>query len=161
MRVPSFQEVLRRLREAGQGRHGRGVDEQQVAEVERRLGVTLPPAYRSFLREVGWLSSAGTDVFGLGEDISSDRDLRTAAAEARRDGLPPQALPFARDASGEIYALDTTHTGPYESPVYRWRPDASADAALEYAGHDFASWLWLRLAEEPRDQPSDHVPPER
>jgi hypothetical protein len=149
MRVPGFDDVLRRIREAGEGRHGQGIGDRQVAEVERKLGVTLPPGYRSFLREFGWLSAAGTEVFGLGEDVPSSLDLRAVAEEAHRVGLPPHAVPFARDAAGAIYCLDTTHSGPYESPVYRWRPEGSADDVLEYMGHDFASWLWMRLAEEP------------
>jgi hypothetical protein len=40
------------------------------------------------------------------------------------------------------FCLDAAHVGPYESPVSRWAPGGE----LEYVAHDFASWLWMRLA---------------
>jgi hypothetical protein len=147
MRVPGLEEVLQRLREAGDARHGRGAEEPEVAAVERSLGLTLPPGYRSFLLQMGWASAGGIAVFGLGEEAPADLDLRTLVAAARRQGLPRNLVPFSRGEGGAIYCLDAAHKGPYESPVYRWHPGASADDVLEYAGHDFASWLWMRLAE--------------
>jgi hypothetical protein len=147
MRVPGLEEVLQRLREAGDARHGRGAEEREVAEVEQGLGLSLPPGYRSFLLQVGWASVGGIAVFGLGEGVPSDLDLGTVVATARRQGLPRNLVPFSRDEDRAIYCLDATHSGPYESSVSRWHPGASADDALEYAGHDFASWLWMRLAE--------------
>jgi hypothetical protein len=147
VRVPSFDDVLRRLREAGQGRHGTGADERHVAQLEQELRVTFPEGYRSFLREVGWLSFTGTEVLGLGEDVPPGLDIRAVADEAHRGGLPQNLVPFARDASLGIYCLDAAHSGPYESPVYRWQPEAAVEAA-EYVAHDFSSWLWMRLAGE-------------
>jgi len=49
MRVPGLEEVLQRLREAGDARLGRGAEEREVAEVEQGLGLSLHPVYRSFL----------------------------------------------------------------------------------------------------------------
>jgi SMI1-KNR4 cell-wall len=148
MRVPGLEEVLRRLPDIKGARLGRGVEEAELADTERRLGVTLPPGYRSFLKQIGWATIARVAVFGLGDDVPADLDLRTRAAEAAPD-LPANMVPFARDDDGVVYCLDAAHSGPYESPVYRWGSGTSAEAAPEYAGHDFASWLWMRLAEMP------------
>ena len=147
MRVPGLEEVLRRLSDTKGARFGRGVEEPEVADTERRLGVTLPPGYRSFLLQIGWARADRVDVFGLGNDVPADLDLRTHAAE--RLDLPANIVPFARDDDGAVYCLDAAHSGPYESPVYRRGSGTSADAAPEYAGHDFASWLWMRLDEPP------------
>jgi hypothetical protein len=116
-----------------------------VAEAERDLGVALPPCYGIFLRRIGWASTGGISVFGLGSGVPPDIDLRRVIAW--RKDLPGSAVPFARDAAGAIYCLDGSYSGPYESPVYRCEPGASGDKALQYEGHDFASWLWMRLAE--------------
>ena len=148
MRVPGLEEVLRRLPDTKGARLGRGVEEPELADTERRLGVTLPPGYRSFLRRIGWATVDRVAVFGLGDDVPADLDLRTRAAETAPD-LPANMVPFARDDDGVVYCLDAAHSGPYESPVYRWGSGTSAEAAPEYAGHDFASWLWMRLAETP------------
>lgn len=146
MRVPDIEDVLRSLRDVGDARYGSGAEEHEVAEVEQSLGLILPPGYRAFLLQVGWASARGIAVFGLGEGVPSDLDLRTVVAE-ERPSLPMNAVPFARDEGGAIFCLDAAHSGPYESPAYRWHPEASAEDALEYAGHDFASWLWMQLAE--------------
>jgi hypothetical protein len=148
MRVPGLEEVLRRLPDTKGARFGRGVEEPEIADTERRLGETLPPGYRSFLRQVGWAVVAGVAVFGLGDDVPADLDLRSRAAETT-PVLPAHFVPFARDDDGVAYCLDAAHSGPYESPVYRSGSGASAEAEPEYAGHDFASWLWMRLDATP------------
>lgn len=150
MRVPGLEQVLQRLLETGDARHGGGADELTVAALERTLGLTLPPGYRSFLRRIGWASVGGTAIFGPAEGVPADLDVRAAVAAARSQGLPGEMVPFGRDSDGVIHYLDAAHSGPYESPVYRWRPERPADDALEYAGHDFASWLWMRLSQAPR-----------
>lgn len=146
MRVPGIEEVLRRLPDIKGARLGRGVEELELAHTERRLSVTLPPGYRSFLRRIGWAKVDRVAVFGLGDDVPADLDLRTRAAEL---DLPANMVPFARDDDGVVYSLDAAHSGPYESPVYRWGSGTSADTAPAYDGHDFASWLWMRLDEPP------------
>ena len=146
MRVPDVEGVLQSLRDVGDARYGSGAGQHEVAEVERSLGLILPAGYRAFVLQVGWAEVGGIAVFGLGEGVPADLDLRAVVAGAR-PGLPPSAVPFARDSSGAIFCLDAAHSGPYESPAYRWHPEAPAEEALEYAGHDFASWLWMQLAE--------------
>lgn len=146
MRVPDVEDVLRGLRDVGDARHGSGAQEGEVTDLERSLGLVLPAGYRTFVLQVGWASALGIAVFGIGEGVPPDLDLRAVAAEVR-PSLPANAVPFARDESGAVFCLDAAHSGPYESPVYRWHPGASMEEALEYAGHDFASWLWMRLAE--------------
>ena len=146
MQVPSFDDLLRRLREMPAGESGTGVDEQEVAEAERELGVSFPPGFRSFLREIGWLAAVETEVFGLGEEISPRMNVRTITAEMRGQGLPSSAVAIARDTAGAVYCLDASYSGPYESPVYRWQPAEATESPLEYVGHDFSSWLWMRLA---------------
>jgi len=147
VRVPSIDEALRRLREAQDVRHGSGADEDEVVELERRFSVTLPAGYRSFLLQIGWASAGDIAIFGLGTGVPADLDLRTVVAAERHQDLPKNLVPFARDKGEAIFCLDATHAGPYESPVYRCHHRGSTHDAVEYVGHDFASWLWMRLAE--------------
>jgi hypothetical protein len=152
MRVPGLEEVVRRLREIHGARFGQGAEEREVADAERRLGLVLPPGYRSFLLQIGWATEGRIAVFGLGEQVPADLDLNTVALALRRT-LPEQMVPFARDDDGVVYCLDATHSGPYESPVFRCGTPASHDAPPEQAGHDFASWLWMRMAEGSNGSP--------
>ena len=69
-------------------------------------------------------------------------DLVGATNDARAGGLPANAFVVARDPSIPAFCLDAAHVGPYESPVYGWQ----VGGQLEYVAHDFASWLWMRLA---------------
>jgi hypothetical protein len=145
MRVPDVDEVIQRLREVGEASLGDGADDGTIAEAERALGLTFPGGYRTFLRQVGWARVTGLEVLGLGEGVPADLDVRAVVA-GMQGSLPANALPFARD-EGTIFCLDAKHQGPYESPVYRWRPEAPSTDSLEYVGHDFASWVWMRLDE--------------
>jgi hypothetical protein len=148
VRVPSADDLIRRIRDVGIGRHGVGIDENTLTELEQGLGVSLPGGYRSFLRQLGWLSAPTVEVFGAGADLPAGLDLRARSAQARSDGVPPHLVPFAREPNGGIHYLDTSHEGPYESPVYDGL--AGEPAAPVYGGHDFASWLWMRI-----DEPSE------
>jgi hypothetical protein len=145
MRVPDVDAVLESLRDLGDARYGDGAEEREIAEVEQRLGLVIPAGYRGFVRQVGWASAGGLEILGLGARVPPELDLREVIADVGED-LPANAIPFARE-EGELYCLDAAHEGPYESPAYRWDREAPADQALVYAGHDFASWLWMRLAE--------------
>jgi hypothetical protein len=152
LRVPGIEEVVRNLHDIHGARLGQGAEEREVADTERRLGLALPAGYRSFLLQIGWATVDRIAVFGLGEDVPADLNLSTDAA-AQRKNLPANMVPFARDDDGALYCLDAAHSGPYESPVYRCGTGASGETAPEYAGHDFASWLWMRLAERSERSP--------
>lgn len=125
-----------------------GIDENALTELEQGLGVTLPGGYRTFLRHLGWLSAPTVEVFGAGADLPSELDLRARSDEARSDGVPPHLIPFAREPGGGIHFVDTSHEGPYESPVYDGV--AGEPSAPAYGGHDFASWMWMHL-EDPSE----------
>jgi hypothetical protein len=59
LQVPELRDVLPASAYSARWLGFEGVTEQQLAAAEARLGVTLPPSYRAFLRTTnGWGSSA-------------------------------------------------------------------------------------------------------
>ena len=149
VRVPSADDLIRRIRDARIGRYGVGIDENALAELEQGLGV-LSLCGLSQLPEAARLavSSDRRRVWRRCRSPVRARPQGTerAGSERRR---PSALVSFAGEPNGAIHFLDTSHEGPYESPVYDGR--AGEPAAPVYAGgHDFASWLWMRI-----DEPSE------
>ena len=112
----------------------RGAGEEEIAALEDRLGVRLPPSYRAFLGAsdgwlhlgsymwemrttitVGWLSEAVPDVW---RTIKSDNEARGAS------GLLGRALLISWEGDSQFWLLDPD--------------DLSEDG--EWAAHIWASW---------------------
>jgi hypothetical protein len=142
VQVPGIDQVVEQIVAMPGARRGSGASEEEVAVVERWLGASLPPGFRTFLLRVGWLVLPDLEVLGAGADVLPEVDLVGATNDARAGGLPANAFVVGRDPSTPAFCLDAAHVGPYESPVYRWQ----VGGQLEYVAHDFASWLWMRLA---------------
>jgi hypothetical protein len=93
--------------------------EEQLAEMERAIGVRLPQAYRAFLREFG----GGN--FGLATIFSADPNgewyLPLKQNEASRY-LPEGLLAFSDDFAGGTYVLKVLNRQAQEA-VFYWNQD--------------------------------------
>lgn len=110
--------------------------EEDVMELERRLGVKLPNSYCAFLKDYGCLAVAGLEFYGLvhGEPrtvpsvIFSTRRLRELAS------LPHHLVPVMCDDDC-TFALDTSRFEGGECPVVEiWSgSDMSKEEAKQVA----------------------------
>lgn len=92
---------------------------EQIAEMERLLGVQLPSKYRQFLSKFGGGSFGLTNIFSAYSD--SDYYLPTRCEESR-NYLPDGFVPFSDDGTGGLYVLKVS--GQYlEDTVYYWNQD--------------------------------------
>jgi cell wall assembly regulator SMI1 len=112
---------------------------EEIAVVERALGVLFPEAYRRFLGHHDGVTPP-PNVFSVGAD--NDSGVRrfvplvelTATHRALADRLPAGALPVAADDCGNYICLDTAGGGA----VIFW--DHETEHVLPVAA-DFAAFL--------------------
>lgn len=122
---------------------GAGASSSDVADAETVLGVAFPIEYKLFLLEVGWVSFAGCEVYGLfrpGEECRLSVVKETAL---ERDLFgPPLArhlIPIMNNGSGDLYCLDASD--PKGSIVQRLHDVEQDDKAIRFVAPSFGAWL--------------------
>jgi hypothetical protein len=109
--------------------------EHAIKRSERRLGVTFPPSFRSFLGEFGGGNVEGHEIFGLpyAHDVQ-DMFLPNVVAinldKRIREGLPKRVLAFYADEQGYpgYYVMDLGQLDSRgEALVCRWDVMVSAE----------------------------------
>ena len=109
--------------------------EQDVADVERRLGVTLPPPYRTWLRATGggtlsdYTEIPGTDGNGLIDQFETIDDLVDTQDFEPNKLIPPGHLVIAAGSGGSL----TIRTAPDDHGSLWWADFDKADE-LDLAG---------------------------
>jgi cell wall assembly regulator SMI1 len=104
--------------------------EQRIENLEAALGVSLPAAYRAFLRSHREEPSRPVQVVSTNPDywdVSSIFEIGDAESYLQVDNchalvgdvLPDGMLPVAEDQGGNLYLLDC-RTGPSTGAVYWW-----------------------------------------
>jgi SMI1-KNR4 cell-wall len=93
--------------------------EEALAELEKAIGLALPPSYRGFLGEFGGGDYGLVTVFSA--DPESEWYLAAQLDEARAY-LPAGLLPFSDDGAGGMYVLRVSD-GRAEEPVMYWHED--------------------------------------
>jgi cell wall assembly regulator SMI1 len=138
------------LREQLQGmgaEPGDGATAAEIRRAESQLGVTFPPSYSTFLRDVGWLSLPGLETYGLGRGTPDYYELVRSTLDERHVAhphLPPHLLPFMNDGAGNHYCLDTSQKNELgECPVVFWDHEAEdgPDQTPAQVAPDFHTWL--------------------
>lgn len=97
----------------------RPASEEQLVALERAVGVRLPQAYRSFLREFGGGSFGLATIFSA--DPGSEWYLPQRQVEASRY-LPEGVLAFSDDFAGGNYVLKVLN-GQAQEAVFYWNQD--------------------------------------
>jgi hypothetical protein len=93
--------------------------EQQIVDLERELGIQLPPNYRSFLKEYGGGSFGLTNIFSAVPESEYYSSLRNTDA---RHLIPQNSIAFSNDFCGGWYVFVFSN-GIAEEPVYYWNAD--------------------------------------
>jgi len=113
MSLPKYRRARELIATAGAGDFEGPKPESLVARAEAALGVTFPPSYRAFLRELGCGSVAGFEVYGVvDEDFvhSAVPDAVWITLEERRNnGLDPRFIIIGALGDGSYDCLDTAH----------------------------------------------------
>jgi hypothetical protein len=126
--VQSYQQACELIRKAGGGDFEGQKPEWLVAKAEATLGLTFPPSYRIFLRQMGCGDINGLEVFGLIDenfDNSSMPDGVWLTMNKRRHvGFDRSYVLIGEGGDGTYYALDTSHSdNSEEAPVVRLSVD--------------------------------------
>ena len=111
--------------------------EEQLAEVEREIGVRLPSTYRAFLQEFGGGRFGLTTIFSA--DVKSAWYLPKKHVETMRH-LPEGLLAFSDDFCGGNYVLKVLN-GHAQETVFYWNTDGGESPTefkdiFEFIAHD-------------------------
>jgi len=144
--MPTIEEVINELRTLEDIEFGTGVDEPGIRDVEARLGVSIPPEYRVFLREFGYLAIDDLEVFGSGHDVPRHLDVVNVAERERfvlQPDLPLNLIPLSNDGAGNYYVLRTDVT---DAPVAFWDHELGRSQVPEPVAGSFSEWLQREVA---------------
>jgi len=122
------------------------VQPPQTSLAQRLPWGSLPESYRRFLRDFGWVSIDGDEIFGLGADVPSHLDLVRITQSERtqfRPYLPPHLAPLLNDGAGNHYCLDTRRSSGKGRPVVFWNHEHELAEQQDPADEtdDFVTWL--------------------
>jgi hypothetical protein len=131
--------VLKKLARKGTaGKKSLLASEEELDEIETDLAVTLPPAYRIYLRQYAHRQIGAFEPFIAG-------DLVDAVRDAWEGGLEPHLLPFLED-NADHYCFDLR--SKVEEPPVVFRPH---DGTSNETWPNFEAWVeecWLGELDE-------------
>jgi hypothetical protein len=145
--ISSLNEALDVLERNSDSTHLVGPASDSTIElVEARLGVILPPSYKTFLARVGGGSIGGYDIYGVMPDAEApgSPNVIWGTETARASfGLPHQFVPLVEFDDSSALALDTGRTAQDgESPVVRLWPGEEGDRLIDRdAAPNFGAFL--------------------
>ena len=140
--MPTFVELADRLLRFEGCDLGDGVDETEITEAERVLGVRIDGGYRQFLKRFGWGGVGHVELYGLGSNVPAHLnvvDITLSEREEMGPKLRPNLVPVMNDGGGNLYCIDTNAEG--EPSVVFWDHTAGTDQEPDLDADDFASWL--------------------
>jgi cell wall assembly regulator SMI1 len=123
---------------------GRGANPEQIAAVEKRLGLRFPKSYRHYLQNYGWCRFSHQELYGLGTDVPSHLELIRNTLSERQDMGPPLSpllVPVMNDGAGNHYCLDTSKMKADECPVVFWDHELGEKQKPGFVAASFDEWL--------------------
>ncbi len=109
--------------------------EQEVDQLEAKLGVKLAPSYREYLLHYSDVNVGTFEPYWVYRD-GSYLDLIQGILEARQDpNFPRHYMPFLCD-NGDYYCFDLKSPGPEYQVVY-W----SHNGPTQESWRDFPTWV--------------------
>jgi cell wall assembly regulator SMI1 len=122
---------------------GRGASADEVAEAERRLGVSFPESLRRYLMELGYLEARSVEFFGIGAGVPEHLNLVDRTISERttlHPIIPRHLLPVLNDGSGNHFCLDL-RDGNADPPMVFWSHELGTDQTPIVVASSFSSWL--------------------
>jgi SMI1-KNR4 cell-wall len=120
----------------GRGVVGRAGTKEAIDRAERALG-PLPPDYRAFLAEFGWIGVGPLEVTGLGAGIPAYLDVvEVTQSERAEGGLPARLVVLANDGYGNLVCIDTA-----SEAIALWDHETSGDEGAVPLAETFSAWL--------------------
>jgi len=121
----SFEEAVRHATQSGITIDGSlPGDETDIAALERRLNVRLPPSYKAMVRLYGNVSFDAVEIYGLtkvrGLDAKGIPNVVFATEDDRQRGIiGPGMVRFMDAGYGPTFILDCSEADEFgEAPVY-------------------------------------------
>lgn len=147
MGMAEYEEALALVRAHRHDAHFSGQrDEALIAAAEAALGVTFPPIYRRFVRELGAGSIGAEEVYGVTSENFTQGAIPNGiwiTLQIRSDSELPASMIVIYDAGeSEYFVLDTSHTEPNgECPVVMWYPNWEPGHGQEIIAPDFGTFF--------------------
>lgn len=153
MSIAHYQELFRIARDRGLLWPERCVRREDIASVEKKLGLDFSEQMILFYTECGDLTIEKRDVLFLDPDDTEDANfnLLAVALEARNAGFPPYLLPFFNlcDDDGNIAYLDFSRMRDGEPLVTVAYLGTNGIVFTGKTDDDFSEYLLKKLNEDP------------
>jgi hypothetical protein len=136
---------------SGEIEHGQGASPEGITSCESALGVQFIGGFAGYLRQYGWLTIGSNELFGLGANIESWRDLTEITLSERAEMYPPlpsYLVTFYNDGLGNQHCLDTRIAVNDEYPIVFWNHELGPDQVLDLICSSFLQWLRDLIAVE-------------
>ncbi len=144
----ALQQLIARSRSTDFAAFGEGREEHWIARTEARLGLSLPPSYRWWLRHYGGGEVGGEEIFSVydTENPAGGGDLlRMHELNRRRGRVQGNELYLCQPGTDEEFFFRTSLTVNGEWPIIR--RDRIHHTEEVYAP-DFASFLFRKISEQ-------------
>jgi len=119
-----------------------GSSVSEIGNAEKQLGLLLPSSYKTFLKNFGYWTFEGSEIFGLYNNtiINFTKDER---ANNENPKFPDCLVVIHALGNGELSCLDTSQINDDEEcPVVAWYFGATLpNGKLEVLAEDFGAFL--------------------
>ncbi len=121
---------------------------EQIRDAEAKLGVALPPSFKTFLKQAGQYALPYWEVYWVGDTSLGYRQIVKANHSEHEEvasPLPTFLITFHNNGMGDQVCFDTRNPDARgEYPIVFWDHERSPEQnlkSLEVLAPDFASWL--------------------
>lgn len=121
-----------------------GATEEEIAELETELGITLSPGYIEFLKKFGGGEFRHVRIYSIASEDETFFDfMEQVFSCTRRIPLVQQGelLPFADDYDGNIFCFNLHHARDGEYPVVQWNSSFSAEDEPKHIAQTFSEFI--------------------
>lgn len=132
-------------------------EEMLIKKAEEFLGLTFPPTYRRFLRELGCGCFDGEEFHGIVDEEFENAQIPDGVGMTQRfrkeANLPDSYFILYLTGDGFLYVLDTKQRNEEnESPVLAWYSGISKPGdKLEVIAPDFGTFFYRTLKQALED----------
>ncbi|PCK86509.1 glucan synthesis protein [Rhizobium sophoriradicis] len=172
MSTVMYDDAIRSLRDNGIDILGtKSATEEDLKQIETRLGVSLPVSYKKMLSEYGALEFDAVEIYGWlsqGIDAKFITNVVYATERERADGrISETMIPFLTAGYGPFFVMDCAEMNAdgeapvYEAGGYANGKDKLADSFGEFLCNEVRRTLEARAQGGPEFDDDEDSPPSR